>query len=330
MPYLLRWYAGTTALHRPGLPDISLAPTDPVGERPLITVSDFAYRDGGNRPTGHLLIGDKPIPPARYTIVPMTSTVAGLVPAQGTGKTNPVRLVRAGGNGSGTRMAGLTLADIDVNATEQGHQYGGVQILWTSNLVVERFGVSGIRGNANGPPGETFNLEVYEAQSPIVRDCHLDGRINGVRQSSTLFGFNNCSNALLETCSGRDNKWGMAVAMWMGEGHTVINNFDARYCAHPINFEQYLGGGLVEMNNLDVRNQQDEDRPHVTFNSARGSSDLVCVEPIWDENLGPFHVGIATPGSVVGWGTTNQLREDLTVIKGGINITNTSRVRIGY
>lgn len=319
--------SGTWAPRLGKSPAFPAAPLNPIYE-----VEDFAFADGAGRYTGHLLIGETEIAPGTYRIAPGTSTHASDVPVQGTGKTNPLRLLRAGGNGAGTRMTGLEFTGVVIEGTEQGHLYGGVQILWTEDLLVEGCSGFGIKGNANGPPGETFMLEVYQAQDPIIRNCHLDGG----NVSSTHFGINNGSNALVENCSAHANAWGMSIAVWMSEGHTIIRDCDFSDCKHPINFEQYLGGGLVEIDNVDFRGQRDQTsnpattRPHITFNSARGSSQLIVREPLWDEAKGPFQVGIAAPGSVVGWGTTNQLREDLTVIKGGVDMTQTSRVRIGY
>ncbi len=302
-------------------------PTPPPPEPTVVELVDFTQQSAGLYTEGSL-VGDG-MDATIYRMRPRSSTKTA--PTSGT---NQLKVIRTGGLGAAKTLDRPVLADLSVEGTDQGHLYGGPLVGWSNGAHVHDVRVTGIPGNASSPPGETFCLALWHAAEALVEDVILDGRQDGREVAATLLGLNDCHNPTVRRVVANHALYGMAVAVWQGSGRTLIEDVDFRECRHPINFEQYAGGGTIEINRVDLRAQKDVGRPHVTLNSSRGSSRMVITDPVWDEDLGPLHIGIAVIGAKTPptWdgGLHTQRKEDVVVIKDGVDITRSPRVKLGY
>jgi hypothetical protein len=145
-----------------------------------------------------------------YTIAPMSSTKASAIPAQATnGATNPFALLRLGPNNSsgGTQVVidGLTLTGTKqpwsgANPAKAGHNYHGLAVYWGRKAIIRNSTfVAAAWGDANSPPGETFQIMGYRDTDTHISNVEVDGRTpDGSRVGGSPLGFNGSTRPLIE------------------------------------------------------------------------------------------------------------------------------------
>ena len=145
-----------------------------------------------------------------YVIDPMTSTKAGQVPAQpSNGSTNPFALMRLGPNNSTSGQSvvidGLTLTGTKqpytkANPDKAGHNYHGLSVYWGrgAKILNSKF-VAAAWGDANSPPGETFQIMGYRDTGTYISNVDVDGRTaDGTRVGGSPMGFNASTKPVIE------------------------------------------------------------------------------------------------------------------------------------
>lgn len=265
-------------------PRVSSMPT--VDEGAVVEFADFTQF-----PTAGLALGNRSLTAAgaTYEMTPHSSTKAGVIAALPQGSTNPYRLLAVGGNGAASSTPDLDVSGFTLNGTDQGHSYGGVRIGYSKAAKLHDFFVTGIPGNAAGPPGETFSVAAWHADDLVIERVAVDGRDDGGRPvAATLFGLNDCARTVVRDCEGHHAAYGMGIAVWQCTD-TTLEDLDLRSCRHPVNFEQHRGG-YIRLTRLDLRDQLDGG-PHVTVNSNLASSQVVITDPKVDS--WPLRVGVS-------------------------------------
>jgi hypothetical protein len=144
-----------------------------------------------------------------YTIAPMSSTKAWMVPTQWTsGATNPLSLMRLGPNNSSSGkqviVDGLTLTGTvqprsGSNPTKSGHNYHGLTIYWGRNAqVLNSTFIAAAWGDYVSPPGETFALMGYRDTDTFISNVEVDGRTpDGTRVGGSPAGFNGSTRPVI-------------------------------------------------------------------------------------------------------------------------------------
>lgn len=187
-------------------------------------------------------------------MAPNSSTAAGTIPTT-TGSSNLCVLLGIG-------HSNFKLKNLKVLGTPQGHYYGGVQFYpdagsghYMSGIVVD--GVTFINaapGNANFPPGETFQLELNWCSSPQVLNCEMDGTdpSTGTPTSASPLGFNNCTNSYVQDTNCHDGIASMPTWYRCSGIHTLrlrsyrTGSGNGQYSGSGINHEQCDGTVLHE------------------------------------------------------------------------------------
>lgn len=273
--------------------DVTKTPSDSAPSIPTVdggVVVEFA--DFAQFPTAGLALGARSLTArgATYEMTPRSSTKAELIAAIPPGSTNPYRLLAVGGNDPQSSAADLDVSGFNLNGTDQGHTYGGVRIGYSRSARLHDFVVTGIPGNAAGPPGETFSVAAWHADDLVIERVSVDGRdADGRPVAATLFGLNDCARTVVRHCEGHHAAHGMGIAVWQCTD-TALEDLDLRDCRHPVNFEQHRGG-YIRLTRLDMRGQVDRG-PHVTVNSNLASSQVVITDPRLDS--WPLLVGVSS------------------------------------
>lgn len=206
----------------------------------VITFSDFKAGASSGLSlwnTGKSLIGAGSNA-STYYMNPNTSTygpyVAALVPQD----TNQCHLIRMGSDAShGTPK--VTAQGFTLQGTAQGHIYGGLEIGYSNGAVVSDVVIKGIPGNASGPPGETFGLNMWHANHSTVDKLAIDG--GGV--AATLLGLNTVTDCVITNSVFNGAVFGFGAALWQCsditfKSCTFSNNRKA------INIEDTHGGTI--------------------------------------------------------------------------------------
>lgn len=147
-----------------------------------------------------------------WTLAPMSSTKAALANALTAGQTNPYYLLRT------PRTAGLTLANLTITGTPQGHDYGGLMIDHCDSATLTDSRITAIPGSSSSPPGETFGVNVYGGTSVTLTRVEIDGA--GVTASG--IGVNSATAVELDDCYVHDCPHGMPT-FWQTNGVTTRN-----------------------------------------------------------------------------------------------------------
>ena len=98
--------------------------------------------------------------------------------------------MKVGSTNSSTPAQNLNVSDFTLQGTPQGHNYGGLDILYADNPRIHDIKILGpIPGDAPGPPGETFVLHTQRTNHPVFTDLLLDGHdTDGTRAAGTING----------------------------------------------------------------------------------------------------------------------------------------------
>ena len=162
-------------------------------------------------------------------------------------------------------FADVEFGNLTVQGTPQPHMHHGVRINGANARVHHVRFVGASHGSFNMPPGETYSLMVSGA-TPIIEDCEVDGRRDGVTPiSSTSVGVLGCTNVIVRRCYMHDMVSGFGIVQWLGSGMTTVDVWVHR---PGTNTSGYNGAHTNhEMNSGTIRHI----RPHVLLDAWWGS-----------------------------------------------------------
>ena len=157
-----------------------------------------------------------------------TSTYAKNVPAQSTGQTNQLYVMRMN-NGSVPQV----LSDFWLQGTPQGHLYNGIMVGESKpGTTVKNLLITGVPGDAGFPPGETFGLNWWRGGDSITRDVEIDGhavtgntfaaRQVGAVVGASPIGYNSHDGAKLYNVYTHDSNVGMPT-FWQSNNAETWN-----------------------------------------------------------------------------------------------------------
>jgi hypothetical protein len=153
-----------------------------------------------------------------FQMTPNSSTAASRVPAQSTG--SPVYLALMAGEAQSRLWQ-----DFTVRGTAQGHIYDGIRFNKPSGpAVFRRVKVTGIPGNASGPPGETFSINLWHGvPGSMIDQCEIDGRdfATGAKIAASMCGLNSSDSTLIQDSYFHHNGVAFGIANWLGTGNQV-------------------------------------------------------------------------------------------------------------
>ena len=229
----------------------------------------------------------------RDTIIRMqahTSTYAKTVPAQGTGETNQLYIMRMN-NGTAPQI----LSDFWLQGTDQGHLYNGIMVGESKpNTTVQNILITGIPGDAGFPPGETFGLNWWRGSDSITRDIEVDGhavtgnsyagRSVGAVVGASPIGYNSHDGAKLYNAFTHDSNVGMPT-FWQSNNAETWNLQSIRN-AIGINHERSFN-----IIHHDPVMYGSKDRSHIQFMSDRGDGNLTIIGAMTDTWISPSESG---------------------------------------
>lgn len=289
----------------------------------LLDIVDFAQQNMG------LVLDDRPVPNGAnlIRIVPGSSTRASAANALVKPQTNPYRLMQIG---STNPTSSPTYTDLDygpftLEGTEQGHCYSGLRLGYSTRAILHDIKIKSIPGYDSSPPGETFGLALYHADSARLDHVVVDGRdAAGNPTTGTAIGYNYVTGATVANdCAANWARYGFAVALWQCSGTQIFNRCDFRWCRKGINIEQAVGG-TYEFNACDFRGITGA--AYAAQVSAIQKSAVVTFrDPVVDAL--PFKV--RTYGTTALNGTNVQLDSDIRCYMNGVDVTrDTSKFQI--
>jgi hypothetical protein len=261
--------------------------TFPAG---IFEFSDFTQLNGQvgiSIPSNILGIAGSGVDQTIFRMKPGTSTVASKVPPQSSAPaTNQLYLMDLTG-GTGQRLEGFTL-----EGTNQNHLYNGLRV-WGTNPTLADVKVTGIPGDNNSPPGETFAINVYNGTGMIGNRIEVSGirTSDGVNVGASPFGYNSASNSTLTDCYFHDN-WTSTFTFWQSHDITTYNTRSLNngsgtgvHHAHGINHERSYN---ITHWNPTVKINHDapisNDGYHMSMNNDLRDGSLVVHNPTWDHD----------------------------------------------
>ena len=278
----------------------------------LVQFKDFAQNGAGLYSADTGLLGPGP---ARvvYRLAPRSSTRSDAT----AGPTDPYYVMRFGGNDDTTVASGLDIAGFTIQATDQGHIYGGLFVGYSQGARVHDVVIRGIPGTSSAPPGETFSLAGWHANGMRVSNVIVDGR-DGAGQpvAASLFATNSQDDVVFEHIVGHYSANGFGLTLW-DSSNVTVRHADLRFNRRAINCEQ-PHPGLMQFIDCDLRGQLDQTDPHMTFSGTRGSTKVVITDPKVDR--WPLRVGVAQP-DYQGGAETQQVG-DIHLIVAGKDVTD--------
>lgn len=163
---------------------------------------------------------------------------------------------------------------------DQGHDYAGVSFLYCPSPTVRNVYAKGFnQGSDKEPPGETFGFNFYISDNGTLRDSDLDGRRpDGVRVSTSMFGWNTSKNAYVRNVYAHHGKAGMGTWWETTDIHTVdLRNFSqasgsGKNSGAALNMEKV--GGVIR----HIRTELGLDRAggntgfHIGLNNSTGAA----------------------------------------------------------
>jgi hypothetical protein len=247
-----------------------------------------------------------------YQLAPMSSTKASTATS---GSTDPYYVMRFGNTSNSTIPTGLEISGFTVQATPQGHIYGGIQVAYSQGASVHDLVIKGIPGTSSSPPGETFSLSGWHANGMRVKNVKIDGRDQtGAAVAASLFATNSQDDVIFQRIVGQYSPHAFGLTLWQSSNVQVIDA-DLRFNRRAINCEQPRPG-TMQFIRCDMRGQTDTANPHMTCSGTQGSTKYIVTDPIVDK--WPLRVGVA-PTYAGSPGT--QLVSDVKLIVGGIDRT---------
>jgi hypothetical protein len=278
---------------------------------PSGTFEGFDFSDPANDPVYGLYFGRKVlgilgsgVDKTVFQVHPNSSTKRA--PLTGTNQLNVLRA------GSGR----IKLADFSVVATPQGHVYNGLEFyraLPGSTLTDVR--VKGMAGTSGAPPGETFALNIFKSDAPVLTRVELDGTdSSGVPVAASLLGNNYHTDLTAIDCYFHDAKFGSGSTSYECDGEFRYIRPRLHRNKVGVNFEQYSGGTITMVEPEFVGNKYD-----IVIDSTLASAKVEILDPI----LAPgqtlkvcihklYSFGLPEPRP------NRQLMSDITLIVGGV------------
>ena len=206
-----------------------------------------------------------------FQMRPNTSTRASEIPAQATGDTNNLSLMRIGGNGSTVRspiLSGYTL-----RGTNQGHLYNGQIIYMATNAQISDIEILAIPGNASSQPGETFGNNDYRSKGSLYQRMLIDGQ--GVGASG--FGGNLGSDLTVLDSVSKNNPYsaGWTCNTYSNIAYRRVAALDNGKMG--FNFERVSGAVLLD-NCTMLRNKT----YHINIANDQSTANYKIVDPVFD------------------------------------------------
>lgn len=188
----------------------------------------------------------------------------------GTNNLNYVRL----GNNDGP----VTVTDITIEGTDQGHEYNGLLIPEAPQSVIERVKITGIPGSSGANPGETFGLSLYRSSKSTVRNFEFDGRRGGLPVSAAGIGVNFSDDVLIEDSNLHDTKFGSGIAWFTCTNATMRRvKFSQIGGIVAANFERMAGTVTLDHCDFGIGGTQ----AHMMLQSDTTSSIVKIIDPIF-------------------------------------------------
>lgn len=223
-------------------------------------------------------------------IKPNTSTYAHTVPAQSTGATNQLYIMRMN-NGTAPQV----LSNFWLQGTEQKHLYNGVMVGESKpGTTVSNILITGVPGDAGFPPGETFGLNWWRGSNSITRDIEVDGhrvtgntyasRVTGAVVGASPIGYNNHDGAKLYNAHTHDSNVGMPT-FWQSNNAETWNLQSIRN-ATGINHERSFN--ITHHAPVIYGSVK---RSHIQFMSDQGDGKLTIIGAKTDTWISPSQSG---------------------------------------
>lgn len=215
-----------------------------------------------------------------------SSTFASSVPAQSTGATNQLYIMRMN-NGKQPQI----LSDFWLQGTDQGHLYNGLMVGESKpGTTVSKLLITGVPGDAGFPPGETFGLNWWRGSDSITRDIEVDGhrvtgntyaaRVTGAVVGASPIGYNNHDGAKLYNAYTHDSNVGMPT-FWQSNNAQTWNLQSIRN-ATGINHERSFN--IVHNSPVIYGSVK---RTHIQFMSDQGNGNLTIIGAKTDTWINP-------------------------------------------
>ena len=225
------------------------------------TVDDFqANRHGADLPdTGLQGAGS-----GRTVIAmtPHTSTHEDDVPTAPF-TTNPLNLLTS--TGGSPQLGGFTL-----QATPQGHLYNGLRIGQATGARASDITVTGVPGNANYPPGETFAINDWRTLGSVWTHITVDGAGIG----AAGFGANSSRDLTIRNSAFTGLRYSVGLALWQTNGIT-LDHISVLGNRAGINFER-ASGPIVIRDSTFANN----DKYDLQFMTDRPGGQVTIVDPV--------------------------------------------------
>jgi hypothetical protein len=277
-------------------------------------------------------------------IRPHTSTQGGQVPAQGSGGSNPLNLLRLA-------KGQCISTDLTLSGTDQGHLYGGFSLYMGNGSYLHNVKVTGIPGNWNSPPGETFAMNDYRSTNTTADHCEVDGyqwiwtstngvlsKVKGNRVGGSPFGGNASTGTLLTHSSFHDSYVSMVTASFSGSPTTGTpqTGWSTSYVDVDHNGNTGGGGlGSYGLNHEGVNSYIHHDHPTIVMdnggehifigNAQQNCPDVQITEPVWSGGPSYAHgcLVVIVPQNYAG--APNKQTTLPVVVKGGVTLTPADR-----
>lgn len=219
----------------------------------------------------------------------MSALTASKIPSQSAGGVNPIKTIR---------LDKGYFQDLSFHWTSQRNpKYGGPMLYQGSNRRMTRVNGRGYHGDNAGPPGETFTLQVWQANGFTFEDCHVSGLGFGSEAntpvSATGFGLDSCTGTMVvRDCSSTDCRYFGMAPYDLGPGTLLFERVDIRrngYCG--LNFER-CHDMTIEIVDCDFRDQGPTNQWVMKMGSDKGGSCVINIrDPKWNSTSdGKLHL----------------------------------------
>lgn len=171
------------------------------------------------------------VPPNLSIVGSGSGTIIRVVPntVTSTQATKVIRIITVA-NSSWVKIAQLTIQ----GNSQSGKLYGGMQVWNCSNSQIADVLFTGIPGNYNSPPGETFALNISACSTMKLNRVETDGRdATGRRVQATGIGVNNSNGLEMRDCYTHHSGYAHGVAMWQSSNITTWNHRAEYNGLHP-------------------------------------------------------------------------------------------------
>ena len=122
--------------------------------------------------------------------------------------------------------AGSTLAQFTLQGTAQrGKIYEGINVYGCASPQLRDIRVTGIPGNFNSPPGETFGININGGSGARLYRVEVDGRDStGKKVGACGIGMNNSSNIEVHESYTHHMGYSHGISIWQSTGVTTWNH----------------------------------------------------------------------------------------------------------